>query len=188
MRAPHHVRLRGTASTSRGASVAALTYTEAVARIRAAHPDAVTLNETCRGDVGRITRRTGYHLRFSTVTVAGRPLPCIRPGGRGRFGDAVLTKAAVDSADGHDFAAQAGVDVCTAHFATERAANDAQCAELTALLARRAATRTVMFGGDVNRTGTCAPERAWSRSDRSAGEAPGLRARCRCSEPDAVGE
>ena len=69
---------------------------EAVARIRAAHPDAVTLNETCRGDVARIARRTGYHLRFSTVTVSGEPLACVRPGGRGRFGDAVLTKAAVE--------------------------------------------------------------------------------------------
>ena len=70
---------------------------EAVARIRDAHPDAVTLNETCRGDVARIARRTGYHLRFSTVTVSGEPLACVRPGGRGRFGDAVLTKAAIES-------------------------------------------------------------------------------------------
>ena len=55
----------------------------AAARIRAAHPDAVTLNETCRGDVARIARRTGYHLRFSTVTVAGKP-PRLRPTGRPR--------------------------------------------------------------------------------------------------------
>jgi hypothetical protein len=44
--------------------------------------------------------------------------------------------------------------VCTAHLATrstvEPAGNDAQCAELAALLERRAATRTVIFGGDVN--------------------------------------
>ena len=56
---------------------------EAVARIRDAHPDAVTLNEACRGDVARIARRTGYHLRFSTVTVLGRA-PCLRPAGRPR--------------------------------------------------------------------------------------------------------
>ena len=55
---------------------------EAVARIRAAHPDAVTLNETCRGDVAQIARRTGYHLRFSTVTL-GRAA-CLRPAGRPR--------------------------------------------------------------------------------------------------------
>jgi endonuclease/exonuclease/phosphatase family metal-dependent hydrolase len=161
---------------------------EAVARIRAAHPDAVTLNETCRADVAEIARRTGYHLRFSTVTVAGKPLACIRPGGRGSFGDAVLTKAAVESSESHDFVAQAGsewrrwlcvttragVDVCTAHLATRSTANDLQCAELTALLDRRAATRTVIFGGDVNRRGGCAPERAWTRTDGPADQAPGL--------------
>jgi endonuclease/exonuclease/phosphatase family metal-dependent hydrolase len=165
---------------------------EAVARIRAAHPDAVTLNETCRRDVAQIARRTGYHLRFSTVTALGKPLACVRPGGRGRFGDAVLTKAAIESADSHDFEAQAGtewrrwlcvstrvgVDVCTAHLVTraapQAAANDAQCAELAALLERRAATRTVIFGGDVNGTRACAPERAWTKTDGSADQAPGL--------------
>jgi endonuclease/exonuclease/phosphatase family metal-dependent hydrolase len=165
---------------------------EAVAQIRDAHPDAVTLNETCRGDVARIARLTGYHLRFSSVTASGKPLSCVRPGGRGRFGDAVLTKAAIESADSHDFAAQAGserrrwlcvstragVDVCTAHLvvrsATEAAANDAQCAELAAILERRAITRTVIFGGDVNRIRACAPGRAWARTDGSADQAPGL--------------
>ena len=165
---------------------------EAAARIREVHPDAVTLNETCRRDVARIARATGYHLRFSTVTSSGEPLRCIRPGGRGRFGDAVLTKAAIVSTGSHDFEAQAGVewrrwlcvgtragvDVCTAHLATrstgQAAANDAQCAELAALLERRAASRTVIFGGDVNRNPGCAPEGAWTRTDASAGQAPGL--------------
>jgi endonuclease/exonuclease/phosphatase (EEP) superfamily protein YafD len=161
---------------------------DAVARIRDARPDAVTLNEACRGDAARIARRTGYHLRFSTVTVSGQPLPCVRPGGRGSFGDAVLTKAAIARTDGHDFVAQsgmewrrwlcvttrAGVDVCTAHLATASPGNDAQCAELAAVLERRAATRTVIFGGDVNRSGRCAPGRAWSRTDGSAVQAPGL--------------
>src|SRR3954465_939612 len=68
---------------------------EAVARIRAARPDAVTLNEACRGDVDRIARMTGYHARFSTVIYRGRRLRCITPGGRGVFGDAVLTRAAI---------------------------------------------------------------------------------------------
>jgi hypothetical protein len=151
---------------------------EAVARIRDEHPDAVTLNETCQGDVAQIARRTGYNLSFSTVTSSGDPLACVRPGGRGLFGDAVLTKAAIERTDSQDFEAQAGiewrrwlcvttrvgVDVCTAHLvtrsATESAANDAQCVELGALLERRAATRTVIFGGDVNRSLACAPERA----------------------------
>ncbi len=67
---------------------------EAVARIREAHPDAVTFNEACSGDVALIAQRTGYHLRFSRVIYYGKPLPCIQPGGRGFFGDAVLPKAA----------------------------------------------------------------------------------------------
>src|SRR5215212_3010137 len=83
---------------------------EAVARILHADPDAVTLNETCQDDVARIARRTGYHLRFSTVTVLGEPLRCVRPGGRGVFGDAVLTQAAIESTDSHDFGAQAGTE------------------------------------------------------------------------------
>jgi endonuclease/exonuclease/phosphatase family metal-dependent hydrolase len=165
---------------------------DAVARIRHAHPDAVTLNETCRSDVAAIARRTGYHLRFSRVVYRGELLRCVQPGGRGLFGDAVLTRAAIESSDNHDFEAQAGierrrwlcvstragVDVCTAHLntrsAVEVAGNDAQCAELAALLARRAAARTVIFGGDVNRRRSCAPDGVWTRTDRSAGQAPGL--------------
>jgi endonuclease/exonuclease/phosphatase family metal-dependent hydrolase len=165
---------------------------EAVARIREAHPDAVTLNEACRGDVALIARRTGYHLRFSRVIYLGEPLRCVQPGGRGLFGDAVLTEAAIKSSDSREFEAQAGierrrwlcvstrvaVDVCTAHLNTrttvEVTGNDAQCTELAALLARRAATRTVVFGGDVNRRRSCAPNRFWTRTDGSAAQAPGL--------------
>jgi endonuclease/exonuclease/phosphatase family metal-dependent hydrolase len=165
---------------------------EAVARIREAHPDAVTFNEACGSDVALIARRTGYHLRFSRVIYNGKPLPCVQPGGRGLFGDAVLTKAAIESTDSQAFEAQAGperrqwlcvstrvgVDVCTAHLAShetdEVAANDPQCAELRALLARRAAARTVVFGGDVNRRLSCAPHGFWTRTDRSAHQDPGL--------------
>jgi hypothetical protein len=165
---------------------------EAVARIRAASPDAVTINEACRGDVARIGRRTGYQLRFSTVIYRGERLRCVRPGGRGLFGDAVLTQATIESADSHEFEAQAGierrrwlcvttragVDVCTAHLntrsAVEVAGNDAQCAELAALLARRAAARTVAFGGEVNRRRSCAPAGLWTRTDSSAEQASGL--------------
>jgi endonuclease/exonuclease/phosphatase (EEP) superfamily protein YafD len=68
--------------------------------------------------------------------------------------------------------------VCTAHLNTrttiEIAGNDAQCAELAALLARRASARTVTFGGDVNRQRSCAPDGLWTRTDGSAGQAPGL--------------
>jgi endonuclease/exonuclease/phosphatase family metal-dependent hydrolase len=165
---------------------------EAVARIRAARPDAVTFNEACVNDVALIARRTGYHLRFSTVIYAGKPLPCIHPGGRGLFGDAVITRAAIQSSVSQEFQTQAdierrrwlcvttraGVDVCTAHLATrdhtEVAANGPQCAELRALLARRAAARAVIFGGDLNRRGSCAPAGFWARTDRNAGQDPGL--------------
>jgi endonuclease/exonuclease/phosphatase family metal-dependent hydrolase len=165
---------------------------EAVARIREAHPDAVTFNEACRSDVARIGRRTGYHVRFSRVVYRGQRLRCVRPGGRGLFGSAVLTEAAIESTDHQDFKAQAGierrrwlcvttrvdVDVCTAHLNTrstiEVAGNDAQCVELAALLARRASARSVTFGGDVNRRRPCAPDGVWTRTDRSADQAPGL--------------
>ena len=165
---------------------------EAVARIREAHPDGVTFNEACRSDIARIARRTGYHLRFSRVIYRGERLRCVRPGGRGLFGNAVLTEAAIESTESQDFEAQAGierrrwlcvttrvdVDVCTAHLNTrstiEVAGNDAQCLELAALLARRGAARTVIFGGDVNRRHSCAPAGLWTRTDRSAEQAPGL--------------
>jgi endonuclease/exonuclease/phosphatase family metal-dependent hydrolase len=165
---------------------------EAVDRIRAARPDAVTVNEACRGDVARIAKRTGYHLRFSRVIYRGERLRCVEPGGRGLYGDAVLAAAAIERTDNRDFEAQAGierrrwlcvttraeVDVCTAHLntrsATEVDGNDAQCLELAALLARRASTRTVIFGGDVNRRDSCAPDGLWTRTDISAEQAPGL--------------
>ena len=164
---------------------------EAVARIEAVRPDAVTFNEACRGDVAAIARRTGYRLRFSRVIYRGAPLPCIHPGGRGLFGDAVLTNAPVQRSDERDFTAQAGIerrrwlcvrtsalDVCTAHLngrtPVEVAGNDAQCAELARILARRAAGRTVIFGGDVNRRSPCAPAGLWIRTDRGARQAPGL--------------
>jgi endonuclease/exonuclease/phosphatase family metal-dependent hydrolase len=165
---------------------------EAVTRIRDAEPDAVTVNEACRRDVARIARRTGYHLRFSRVIYRGERLRCVRPGGRGLFGNAVLTEAAIESTNSRDFEAQAGlerrrwlcvstrvdVDVCTAHLNTrspiEVAGNDKQCVELAALLARRAAARPVTFGGDVNRRQSCAPAGVWTRTDGSAEQASGL--------------
>jgi hypothetical protein len=80
---------------------------EAVDRIREAHPDAVTVNEACRSDIARIAQRTGYHLRFTRVIYRGQRLRCVRPGGRGLFGDAVLTEAAIASTDKNDVTAQA---------------------------------------------------------------------------------
>lgn len=164
---------------------------DVVARIRETHPDAVSLNEACSADVALIARRTGYHLRFGRVIYRGKLLRCIKPGGRGLFGNAVLTRAAVESAQTGTFRTQAGpeqrewlcvstrvgVEVCTSHLASsepdEVAANAPQCAELKALLARRAVAHTVIFGGDVNRRSSCAPHGFWTRSDRFARQDPG---------------
>jgi endonuclease/exonuclease/phosphatase family metal-dependent hydrolase len=163
----------------------------AVTEIRDRHPDAVTFNEACGGDVALIARRTGYHLRFSSIIYYGKPLSCIRPSGRGRFGDAVLTRAPITSSASHPFSAEAGpeqrqwvcvntqlgVGVCTAHLAShepiEAAANTPQCAELRGVLARRAVAGTVIFGGDVNRLPACAPGGFWIRTDASARQDPG---------------
>jgi endonuclease/exonuclease/phosphatase family metal-dependent hydrolase len=165
---------------------------EAVSLIRRVHPDAVTVSEGCSRDISRIARRTGYHTRFSTVIYGGTPFRCIDPGGRGVFGDAVLTRAAIDGARNHAFTAQtdierrrwlcvktrAGVEVCTAHLSTlapeEIAGNVGQCAELARILAHRPPARAVIFGGDVNRGGSCAPAGFWSRTDASARQSPGL--------------
>jgi endonuclease/exonuclease/phosphatase family metal-dependent hydrolase len=164
---------------------------EAVARIRQTHPDAVTLNEACGNDVALTADRTGYHLRFSRVIYGGGPLLCIRPGGRGFFGDAVLTRAAIVTSESQAFSAQTDierrrwlcvstridVDVCTAHLSQripiEVAGNDGQCVELTAVLRRRAVARTVIFAGDLNRRSSCAPKGFWIRSDSSARQDPG---------------
>lgn len=165
---------------------------DVVARIRQARPDAVTLNEACRVDAAAIARRTGYHLRFVSVIYDRELLPCVDPGGRGLFGNAVLTRAAVRSSETEVFEGQFGPeerrwlcvttsedqDVCTAHLEIRSrgfaAANDDQCVELGALLARRAAVRSVVFGGDVNRGSSCAPGGFWTRTDRSAGQRAGV--------------
>ena len=164
---------------------------EAITRVREARPDAVTFNEACSGDVALIAQRTGYHVRFSKVIYYGKPLRCRQPGGRGFFGDAVLSKAPILSAASQPFEAQAGperrvwlcvstrigVDVCTAHLAAhepvEKAANEPQCGELRAILARRGAARAVIFGGDVNRRSSCAPHGFWTRTDASGHQDPG---------------
>jgi endonuclease/exonuclease/phosphatase (EEP) superfamily protein YafD len=165
---------------------------EAAGLIVRTRPDAVTLSEACSGDAARIARRVGYRLRFSTVIYGGRPFACIDPGGRGVFGDAVLTRAAVVRSTSQPFPGQTGVErrrwlcvttaaavsVCTAHLNIrargEVAGNDRQCGELAAILATRAGGRGVIFGGDVNRGPSCAPSGFWTRTDAAARQDPGL--------------
>jgi hypothetical protein len=156
-------------------------------------PTAVTLNEVCSLDAARIARLTGYHLRFATVDEAGARLLCANPGGRGVFGMAVLTLPDVTSAETRAFSTRSGeearrwlcvtsateVTFCTAHLDTrgsleERMTNDAQCRELSRLLAGYAATRATFFAGDVNRGRPCAPATMWVERDDAAAQLPGL--------------
>ena len=83
---------------------------EAVARIREVRPDAVTINEACRATSGASPAGPATTPRFSRVVYLGAPLRCVRPGGRGLFGDAVLTRAAIERATNEDFTAQAGLE------------------------------------------------------------------------------
>jgi endonuclease/exonuclease/phosphatase family metal-dependent hydrolase len=166
---------------------------EAIEKIRQTAPDAVGLNEACSGDVERIARETGLQHRFATVIYRGAPLPCRNPGERGVFGNAVLTREIIDASEDAPFAVQLGpeerrwicvvtndgVRVCTTHLSVagtpeQRATNDAQCAELAQVLAAAPRRQPTIFGGDVNRVGSCAPRGAWIERDEEAPQAPGI--------------
>ena len=166
---------------------------EAVATIEAERPEAVTLNEACSGDAEEIAARTGYQVRFATVIYRGAPLPCVKPEGRGVFGNAVLTEERIVSSQDQAFTAQSGVEerrwvcattvrrvsVCASHLSTRgtpeaQAANDAQCLELGEVLATYDARNATVFGGDVNRQQSCAPAGMWTRNDAAATQAPGI--------------
>lgn len=166
---------------------------EAVARIDETSPDAVTVNEACSGDVARIAAETGMEYRFATVLYRGAPLPCVDPGDRGVFGNAVLTRDAVTSSEDRAFQAQLGAEerrwlcvttdrdvrVCTAHLSVagtpaQAETNEAQCRELADVLAQGDRRVATTFGGDVNRQGTCAPAGHWTLRDDAATQAPGI--------------
>jgi hypothetical protein len=166
---------------------------EAAEQVMAHNPQAVTLNEACRGDAADIARRAGYRMRFTAVLVRGEPLPCVAPGRRGVFGLAVLTRARITTSHDQPFAGQTGpeerrwlcvttaraISVCTAHLGTRESAeaisaNDAECAELRTVLARYDGAGTTVFGGDVNRREPCAPDGMWSGGDTVAAQAPGI--------------
>lgn len=164
---------------------------EAVATIVGQDAEAVSLNEACSGDAVEIAERTGYQVRFAPVIYRGAELPCVAPEGRGVFGNAVLTKERIVTARDAAFTAQSGVEerrwicattarqvtVCSAHLSTrgsvtQRAANDAQCAELAAVL--DSYEGAVVLGGDVNRQESCAPAGWWTLTDGAAAQAPGI--------------
>jgi len=166
--------------------------TEAATRIRTLAPDAVTVTEGCRRDVVGMARQLGYRVRFARIIYAGSRLSCVDPSGRGLFGDAVLTRSPIVGFETRAFTAQgeleerrwlcattrSRLDVCTAHLEVPSsdlatAARDAQCAELADVLATRA-SGTVVFGGDLNRRGSCAPPGAWTLTDSAAQQDPGI--------------
>lgn len=166
---------------------------EAVGKITAESPDAVTVNEACSGDIARVAAETGYDYRFTTVMYRGAPLPCIKPEGRGVFGNAVLVDGTIKSSEEAAFEAQLGseerrwlcvetdedVRACTAHLsvagsAAQAATNEAQCEELTAILGRDGQDQATIFAGDVNRQESCAPAGFWTATDADATQAPGI--------------
>lgn len=166
---------------------------EAVAKIEADRPDAVTVNEACSGDIARIAEETGYDYRFSTVMYRGAPLACTKPEGRGVFGNAVLVDGTITASEDRAFESQLGSEerrwlcvetqermrACTAHLSVagstaQATTNEAQCQELTALLGRGGQTTATVFAGDVNRKESCAPAGFWTATDADATQAPGI--------------
>ncbi len=166
---------------------------EAIDVITARTPSAVTVNEACSGDIARVAKEAGYHLRFAPVLVHGQWLPCADPYSRGVYGNAVLTKQPIRSSAGRAFTAQvrgeerrrwlcvetAGqVNVCTAHLSTRgskaaRAAHRSQCNELAAVVAARDNHGPVIAAGDINRQAGCAPAGVWTLTDAQASQRPG---------------
>ena len=166
---------------------------EAIEVINRQRPNAVTLNEVCRGDVANIAARTGYHWRFTRVPYLREPLPCRNPSGRGLFGNAVLTRAAVSRSVAGGFKAQDVLEqrrwlcvtttqrvvVCTTHLeapvsAATLVVNYRQCGELADLLAVRAARGPTLAAGDMNGYRSCAPESMWTRTDGEASQKAGI--------------
>jgi len=165
---------------------------EAAAHVVDQAPDVVTINEACSGDAAELARRTGYHLRFAAVLAFARPIRCAHPSGRGVFGLAVLTKDRIETSHTQAFVIQAGAEqrrwlcattseatACTAHLglrgsADARYANGAQCRELRGLLEGYDEQGATIFGGDVNRRDSCAPETMWTRTDSAAYQSAGI--------------
>lgn len=120
-------------------------------------------------------------------------MPCTDLEGRGVFGNAVLTATEITVSEEAAFETQWGneerrwlcvetayeVRACTDHLSVagsdaQEAANDVQCAELTAILGHAGREKATVFGGDVNRQDSCAPAGFWTATDQAAAQAPGI--------------
>lgn len=170
---------------------------EAIDHIKADRPDVATLVESCSGDAQRIAAETGYHLAFGTVIYNGARLPCVKPGNRGLFGISVLTRQPIIDVNDKPYSSQYdtelrrrvcattvdGVTGCVTHL-SERdknptgpnsIANNGQCAEFRAVLARYARLGgPVLAGGDMNREDSCAPANFWTERDTASSKDPGI--------------
>ena len=129
---------------------------EAIATIQEQAPNAVTVNEACSGNAV---------LTAADITFSAEAAFTAQLGSEERRWLCVQTDDRVRA--------------CTAHLSvagspTQAATNDVQCAELTAVLGRAGQEQATVFGGDVNRQGSCAPAGAWTATDAAAAQAPGI--------------
>jgi endonuclease/exonuclease/phosphatase family metal-dependent hydrolase len=164
---------------------------EGTALIREHDADLVVVTEACSGDAERIGSVTGLHLTFSTVRIFGSALPCVDPGGRGVFGNAVLTSTPPLAVRDRAYTRQSDEEerrvgcvrtedlwVCATHLSVRgygfAPVNDAQCAELAGFLDRLSRVRPALVAGDMNRRESCAPSGWWSESDSQALQYPGV--------------
>jgi endonuclease/exonuclease/phosphatase family metal-dependent hydrolase len=168
---------------------------EAVATIKRVKPSSVVIDEACSGDAATIAQHTGMHASFANVIYGGAELPCRDPGGRGFFGNAVLTRSAPVQVESQPYESQFGqeqrrwicvtgddrVTVCGTHLAVGGAAGtpnqanqDAQCVEFGQVLQTFAADHTVIASGDMNRQTSCAPAGFWTLRDEEATQAKGI--------------
>ena len=159
--------------------------------IRDGGADVVTLSEVCRADVEEMAAELAFQVRFTAVSSYRLPDDCIDPGGRGVFGIAVLTKAAITASVERPYATQSDLEqrrwlcvttheatVCTTHLEIRGrgrldAVNDAQCVEFGQALRRLGTDRPVIAGGDLNRATDCAAPGMWVGTDNDAVQLPG---------------
>jgi endonuclease/exonuclease/phosphatase family metal-dependent hydrolase len=164
---------------------------EAVDQVRRTRADLVVLKEACSGDAERIASTTRLHVTFSVVRYRGTALACSNPGGRGVFGNAVLTTDRPQSVRDVAYRVQDPLEerralcvetrhvaACGTHLEIRGLGladvNDAQCRELAGVLRKTSRGRPTVGSGDMNRRDPCAPPGWWAESDRDAGQRPGL--------------
>jgi endonuclease/exonuclease/phosphatase (EEP) superfamily protein YafD len=178
-------------ATCAGRDDHAAAVAEGIALTRENDADLVVVTEACSGDAERIASAAGLHVTFFTVRIFGSALPCVDPGGRGMFGNAVLTSAPPLAVRDRPYNRQSDEEerrvvcaqtenlwVCGTHLSVRGygfgPVNDAQCTELAGFLVRLSRIRPTLVAGDMNRRESCAPSGWWSESDGQALQLPGV--------------